>query len=147
MTEIRIEKVKHSDMTTNNIKSIINMYNNSFPKHCVRNFEDLAGKYKNPCWILIFWYSRLIGMCTVGEDDMYYYLYNLVVQKFQRKKGIGKYILNQIRSNFYIKPIYFHTHKTNYDAILFYSKCGAKWIENNKNLNLERSGYVLYELV
>jgi len=114
----------------------------------METITQLNGKFKDPYWFVVLWGSRVIGICAVGlEGDDRGYVYNVGVTKFQQRKRIGSGIAYNLVKKFKGYTLRGTIHKDNYNAMIFFTKLGAKEKSNYESQTFGfSSSYYTYEL-
>lgn len=103
---------------------MLKLFNITF-QHNIQSIEQFRGNFPDPYVLLVTWGERVIGMCAIGmeaENNKSCYVYNLAVNKEQRRMNIGKGLFNQLKVLFPGQQFRWETHFENYNAILFFSK-------------------------
>lgn len=130
-----IDVLKHA-------KDILEFYNTVFKENPQETIKGVMGDFVNPFWFLVFWGNRLIGMCTIGTENLKEkrgVLYNVGVTKFQRRKNLAaamNHKLRQILSGWTLRGFVKHD---NFPAIFAFGKLGGV---QQKKCKLE--GYIEY---
>ena len=82
-------------------EDILELHNTVFPYNKQPDLKGITGDFINPFWFLVFWGTRLIGMCTIGIEDQEKkkgFLYNVSVAKFQRRKKLASAMNYKLRT-------------------------------------------------